>query len=281
MRLVFTSLLVLACACSEPSTDDLRDAAADAAPTRDLSRCPGETPPSLESCTAGVFHADCGGSGEPVLACNFQNCKWFAGGCPADTYRPIACPLGEPFCVTTVDGQWPYESGTFDPSFPPNMCDQVELLGNAVATPESGPALNVRVDPEVVGSIEPSIACDGIQLDLCRLVDRGSTFHPGMVDSKTFSFRSPGPSGQALVLEVIEPSSDSPSARAHFLEFTDYWRYGEDCTYYTTTFEPSGGGRPVVASGEIVLSTAPDASTATRGRATIHTVDGGTLVLLF
>ncbi len=287
--LLVASILALS-SCSEPSTDDdgvptdggpASDAPADPPPPIDLSRCPGGEAPDLESCTAGVFHADCGGTGDPALACSTQNCKWFAGGCPATNYRPIDCPLGDPFCVPTDDGLWPYASGSFDITFPSNMCDQVDLIGDAIVTATSGPTLDVRIDPTVTGSENITLDCDRVELELCRRIERGSSFHPGVIDSETFFFRGGSTQGDTLVLEVDRRPDGTRFAKAHVLQYTDYWSQGEDCVRYVTEFSSFTSARPIITSGELLLSAEPDGTTGVRGQATMHTADGGTMILLF
>lgn len=70
--------------------------------------CPGAKP-ALEDCFRGIAFADCGGDGDPVLACvgescsdelgctcGFCGCLWFTGGCGPEVFETGLCVPGEP-----------------------------------------------------------------------------------------------------------------------------------------------------------------------------------------
>jgi hypothetical protein len=259
-----------------PATDD---AGPLAPPPIDLSACPGEVAPSLDDCATGLFHADCGGDGEPVLACT-QVCKWFQGGCPADGYRPIDCPLGDPFCVQTPDGHWPYEPGVVDDTMPQHMCDQLDLIGDAVVTPTSGPLLELRIDPEVAGAETATLECEGVGLGSCNRIMRGWTFPP-FADTPTLGFRDPSLHGDMVAIELVTDEAGQPAARAYLLQFTDIWPYGESCTEYVSRFGAFADARPLITGGEVVLSAEPGGEAEVRGEATLLTAAGGTMTLRF
>ena len=66
----------------------------------------------LSECNYGLYWAECGGDGEPVLGCDRGNgdCRWFTGGETARGYavadKPVlgACPEGWPFSDFGPDG---------------------------------------------------------------------------------------------------------------------------------------------------------------------------------
>ena len=251
-------------------------------PPIDLSACPEGVAPTLESCEAGLFDADCGGSGEPVLACG-QTCKWFAGGCPAEGFRPIACPLGDPFCVATADGQWPYPEGLLEAVYPfhDHMCDQLDLLGDAVVTTTSGPFLELRVDPALTVPETPGLECDGVGLAICSWIMRGWTYGIGALDRQTFAFRQPSVVGEVLAFELLPDAAGAPAARAWLTQFTDHWPHGEDCTAYVAGFGTTIAPRPVLTGGELVLTAEPADGVELHGEATLVTAEGGTMTLRF
>ncbi len=252
------------------------------AATSEFDACPGGNAPSLESCEAGLFDADCGGTGDPVLACA-GDCKWFVGGCPAEGYRPIDCPLGDPFCVETADGQWPYESGVVDDPFPDSMCDQVDLLGDAMVTASSGPLLELRIDPTLTVPEVPTIECEGVDLGICAWdwIMRGRAISPGSIDRITLAFRNPSEYGEVIEIELLDDVGGSPAARAWLTQFTDVWVRGEDCSQHVSRFGTTTAPRPIVASGELVLTAEPAEGIELHGEATIVTTEGGTMTLRF
>ena len=67
----------------------------------------------LSDCDYGLYWAECGGDGEPVLGCDRGNgdCRWFSGGVTARGYavadKPVlgGCPEGWPFSDFGPDGR--------------------------------------------------------------------------------------------------------------------------------------------------------------------------------
>lgn len=281
--------MVIALGCSGATTSD-GDAAADvdaspptdasSPPPIDTSACPGGVAPELADCSTALFHADCGGDADSVLACSNSHCKWFEGGCPADRFRPIDCPLGDPFCVETADGDWPYENGIYESPFPSHMCDQLDLIGDAVVTAGTGPWLDLTIDADVSVPESPEMDCDEVGLHLCTSVARGRTI-VAMPDSLTFAFSQPSEVGETLTFELIEDPSGGWTARAYLSQFTDFWSAGEDCSQYISGFGTSTEPRPVLTGGELTLAAIPDTTTPPHGQASVRTADGGTMTLRF
>jgi hypothetical protein len=61
---------------------------------------------SLGDCPHGLYWAECGGTGEPVLGCesDLGDCRWFQGGVTASGYTVSDCPPTDPCCY----GGWPF-----------------------------------------------------------------------------------------------------------------------------------------------------------------------------
>jgi hypothetical protein len=70
-----------------------------------ITACAPDERMPLSDCDYGLYWAECGGDGEPVLGCDRGNgdCRWFSGGVTARGYavadKPVlgACPEGWPF----------------------------------------------------------------------------------------------------------------------------------------------------------------------------------------
>ena len=288
MRLLCLTLLTLltlliGCAEATPSSSDL-GAAPDAEgviPPIDTSACVGGVAPTLDRCDAGVFDADCGGDGEPVLACrNGTHCKWFVHGCPAEGFRPIACPLGDPYCVDTPDGRWPYATGVESATSPADMCDQLDLIGDAVVTPTSGPLIDVRIDPAFTAPDQVELTCAGVDVSLCdSAVMRGSTHGVFPVDREVFGFRPLTLFGEDVLFELVRNADGNLAARGWVLRFTDAWSGGEDCSRYDS--RDGSSDRPIVDHGELILQAEPDGATELHGAITMVMVDGGTMSIRF
>ena len=77
-----------------------------------LGACAADERMPLSECDYGLYWAECGGDGEPVLGCDRGNgdCRWFTGGVTARGYavadKPVfgGCPEGWPFSDFGPDG---------------------------------------------------------------------------------------------------------------------------------------------------------------------------------
>ena len=114
--------------------------------------CPGERPP-IESCFQGVFFAECGGDGEPLLGCTEDDCRWFADGCVAAGYEASNCPADDICC----HDDWPFEDDGFYPSSPLN--GSLFWYGSAPRDRTTEVVVPVTVDAALKG--ETSVSCDG------------------------------------------------------------------------------------------------------------------------
>ncbi len=66
----------------------------------------------ISECAFGLYWADCGGNGEPVLGCDRSTgeCRWFATGVAAEDHAVSDCPASDVCC----HDDWPFED--FSPS---------------------------------------------------------------------------------------------------------------------------------------------------------------------
>jgi hypothetical protein len=78
-----------------------------------ITSCAPDERMPLSECDYGLYWAECGGDGEPVLGCDRGNgdCRWFSGGVTARGYavadKPVlgGCPEGWPFSDFGPDGR--------------------------------------------------------------------------------------------------------------------------------------------------------------------------------
>jgi hypothetical protein len=66
----------------------------------------------MSECEFGLYWADCGGNGEPLLGCDRStgDCRWFANGLAAQNHAVSDCPADDVCCHDA----WPFED--FSPS---------------------------------------------------------------------------------------------------------------------------------------------------------------------
>lgn len=123
----------------------------------------GGTRPAIETCTAHLYDADCGGAvGAPTFACGSGRCRWFAGACIAAGYVVSDCPPSERCCHTASWGPWAFED-----DFQPASGVEVAVAGDMPLDSTVAGNLVVTIDPDVVVPAEPS--CTGAHYfgDLC------------------------------------------------------------------------------------------------------------------
>ena len=245
----------------------------------------------MTDCSRGLHHADCGGSGEPTLACG-PDCLWFAGGCAAEGYVPIDCPGAEPFCVTTADGQWPFaqevefpESGVEYPEdwyFGSIFCDDLDKIGMSVVSATSGMNLVVTIDSDLVAPAVPEAQCDGLALGMCTADVALFVETTSFSETAVLSFRAGGLGfGDQIALELGFDDAGSWAGRAFARRDSDYWGWGRDCGTYLDMLYGAGDPRPVFAEGQIALSSEPSSGAELHGTATLRTAGDATLTLTF
>lgn len=72
-----------------------------------IAGCAPDERAPLEECEHGLYWADCGGNGEPVVGCDRESgeCRWFAGGVAAQNHAVSDCPVSDVCCHDF----WPFE----------------------------------------------------------------------------------------------------------------------------------------------------------------------------
>lgn len=111
-----------------------------------LGCAPDERVP-LSECEFGLYWAECGGNGGPVLGCERAtgDCRWFGGGETARGYAVSDCPLSEPCCH---DG-WAFtDYAPGDRVIRRNAAAQLYLLRQGVVSREAGNEVTVTADLE-------------------------------------------------------------------------------------------------------------------------------------
>lgn len=90
-----------------------------------VSGCADDRVP-LEDCDYGLYWAECGGNGEPVLGCDRDtgNCRWFAGGLTARGHAVSTCPSTNPCCHSN----WPFTDFSPDGTVREVAVEQMSLL---------------------------------------------------------------------------------------------------------------------------------------------------------
>jgi hypothetical protein len=86
----------------------------------------------LSECEHGLYWAECGGGGEPVLGCDRASgdCRWFSGGETARGYAVSDCPTADPCCHE----HWPFTDFAPTGRVLEAARDQLSLLGDTVIT---------------------------------------------------------------------------------------------------------------------------------------------------
>ncbi|MAQ14379.1 MAG: hypothetical protein CMN30_06245 [Sandaracinus sp.] len=294
MRISVAVLVFGLLACGSPAEDTgdergvVEEMRGDAGRENVAAACPNGVAPPLSTCVSGAFHADCGGTGAPLLACN-GGCKWFQNGCPAEGFVPVDCPVGDPFCVPTEDGQWPFEadpvfgSESSDEYFAATFCDHLSLIGGDVVTPTSGLTIDVRVDETLTAPDTATAECEGTDMVFCRGAITPFHPYPTDIDTTVLSFRpTTALFGETLTLEIARRADGTVGARAFPLRFTDFWPHGRDCVGYTARFG-TADSRPELTMGELVLSADPTTTAPEdlHGTATLSSAAGETVSLVF
>src|SRR5262245_61195176 len=92
--------------------------------------------PALTDCTFGVYHGDCGGTGEATFACDDVSgaCRWFATGCVPAGHHASDCPAGDLCCHMSPDGAWPFADGwaLAEVHARVEQLDDIAIIGGAV-----------------------------------------------------------------------------------------------------------------------------------------------------
>lgn len=239
--------------------------------------CGGPRPISIDECERGLYFADCGGTGGPVLGCveTTGRCAWYRTACVPSGVRPVDCPPDDVCCHSTPDGLWPYE-GAWRPEedmAAMEMVSDIATIGCAVVDETTPAEITVTVDRTVGAPASNEVDCTpGTALDLCG---DGSLMRPAIGReglSTVVLFRSMRVLSDWVYLELI-PSSPSHRARV-------FVRPGNDFAVdVPTTCVPFEMGS---VSGTLRLNTADLSSTTDlHGVLEMNAAGGGTATLAF
>lgn len=118
--------------------------------------CGSDARTPLEECSHGLYWADCGGGGVPVLGCDESTgaCRWFRGGVSARGYAVSDCPAEEVCCHSG----WPFSDFTPDGDLRRRVADQLGYIVEEPAMREGAsiPVLFDLTEPTVSGRIQCS-----------------------------------------------------------------------------------------------------------------------------
>lgn len=108
----------------------------------------------LGDCDYGLYWADCGGNGDPVLGCDRETgeCRWFSGDVTARGYAISTCPPTDPCCHSN----WPFTDFSPDGHVREVTVEQLSLLGLGVTgrTPYNHVTVQIDFTEDPVGILE-------------------------------------------------------------------------------------------------------------------------------
>jgi hypothetical protein len=234
--------------------------------------CGGERP-SLDACTVGLFHADCGGDGAPTFACSETGqCRWFATRCVPSGHHASECTAGDLCCEVTDDGDWPFADGWTNPigPFHEEMLADIATLADTTVTPASPANLVLTLDPSVPAGTR-TVTCTGDPIGGMALCDRPVLLGVG-VGADTFVITvQPSIFGITVLAEVVT-SGPEPVARAFIGYQNDYSWLDPPSTCPMSVYDLGP-----VASGTLTLSSYTDDA---HGALSVD-VEGGTIRVTF
>jgi hypothetical protein len=184
--------------------------------TEALTNCPGEQQPSIADCYVGEFFADCGGSGPPRLACNDQQCLWFAADCGPAGFEASDCPADDICCH---DG-WPFPAAGYSTA----LTLDLYAFGPEPWDRTSHVALGVVVDPTLTGTTT-QVTCSGpnpnlAAYDPCADPVEVTAFQGGTARVRAWP-GEPFRAGWYLWIEIVDDGSGGLGARACAAEMID------------------------------------------------------------
>jgi hypothetical protein len=124
--------------------------------THDAPTC-AAPPASLADCFTGVFFADCGGAGDPRLACtkDHGDCRWFTSTCMPPGYIASTCPATDICC----HNNWPFPAD--DPTlFTDSLFYGIYGLGTSPWNRTREMNVAVTIDPSAPPG-DGSLICSG------------------------------------------------------------------------------------------------------------------------
>lgn len=211
-------LMAMGCSPSDPPLDPIAEVCGGARPV-DVTGCKGN----------GFFFADCGGDGEPILACHESTggCAWFSHGCAPVGFRITACPIGNPCCVSTSDGSWPFADGWRPATGMATviLAEDIAAMGHVPVTASSPASIVVTVDASLP-SAAPGVSCAGSGVETLELCNGDPPQNTSPLSSRNtlwVRFANRDLLAEALILEIVpetETGIDAPIARV-FVRFED------------------------------------------------------------
>jgi hypothetical protein len=243
--------------------------------------CPGGAP-ALEDCALGVYHADCGGDGEPAFACDEVTgaCRWFTGGCVASGHRVSDCPIEDRCCHTSADGPWAFEDGwmpaAFSGAYFPRTRLQIDIatVGATPIDATSPDTLTVAIDAAVTATVPPTATCEGelgvLGGALCR---RPLLVVPSRTPHHTFALEVwPSGGGSQLTAEVLDAGEGLLRGRVFAGYLVDY--EPPEVPASCASFSAVGG----VIGGTLRIERLDPAA---HGELVVHALEGGTITVRF
>lgn len=233
--------------------------------------------PALSDCgVVGLYHADCGGRGEPVFACDGSTggCRWFAGACLAAGHQPSDCPATDRCCHSSSAGRWPFEGDwTSAPGTRRTLVDDIAIAGSGAVGATSPASIVVTVDPSFVPSGRAACTGDlGFEFSV-GLCSGNVLVHRPFRTSETFALEFwPSLLGASIVVEVVTGPAGTLVGRAFIGYLND------------------GGGDPPPACATPLTRGLPSSGTLTIDRIDVAgpargllalDVEGGTITIPF
>lgn len=222
--------------------------------------CDGPAPESLEECEfVGDGFADCGGRGEPRLACG-HGCRWYLGGCVPRSETPSPCTVGDPCCV---DGYpFPLPADVLDRG---SLDAEIRQHAGAVWSQTREANVAVTLDPTVEPPSEVSVTCEGECVpegfSICRADREGSPLvvmqGPLLDDTPGFQIRwGVTFSGRFLAIEIVPGEDGALRARVLHTEYTDVLPTAPACPF-TSDPRTTLNGAQAAEGGTLVLDRLP------------------------
>jgi len=96
-----------------------------------LTGCVADERVPLDQCTHGLYWADCGGDGEPLLGCDESTgaCRWFSGGVAPRGHAVSDCPATDVCCHEL----WPFDDFRPDGELLRRVADQMGYITTPVS----------------------------------------------------------------------------------------------------------------------------------------------------
>ncbi len=203
----------------------------------DATAGPGHTVvDSFANCHVGMYFADCGGEGAPVLGCDAErdeSCWWFTtGAVPREITLVSDCPPEDVCC----HDDWPFAE--------PTGLGAYRLLFALDRAPWDRTRemnVDVVVDAALVAPATPTLTCEGALPDVNGVGPCGDLEGVIQVELDTPALRFVAPGnyyGWVPTVELDAADGAAPRARVCLHDYTDSW--GNDCPDAVATCATGG-----------------------------------------